>query len=283
MSAYENCPNRGRMDSMYFFYVDESGDRGITSPDPIYVLAAIGLYENRWYKFYRHITNIKRSLMVKLHKNKGVELQLADCEIKSRWIRDPRERAKHPFLQHLTGAEIERLVVNYYAQIDYHFMTMIAIVIDKSKIDPYYEFNASKLHRKAWELLCERIENFMIECHGKHNAVILCDDMSKNENISLAMKHSYLKETNTSSGLELRHIIEMPLFVRSELSEGVQLVDLCAYNFQRAFRDKNMEYAYFKMMIPHLYKSQMTQSEKIDGLKIFPDSSELVNLAKTIE
>jgi hypothetical protein len=75
----------------------------------------------------------------------------------------------------------------------------------------------------------------------------------------------------------------MPLFVRSELSEGVQLVDLCAYNFQRAFRDKNMKYSYFEMMIPHLYSSQMTQLGKIDGLKIFPDSSDLVDIAKTIE
>ena len=268
---------------MYFFYVDESGDRGIKSSRPIYVLAAIGLYENRWYKFYRHITNIKRRLLANLHKNKGVELQLADCEIKSRWIRDPRERAKHRFLRHLSDAEIENLVENYYTQIDYHFMTIIVIVIDKSKIDPYYDFNASKLHRKAWELLCERIENFMTEYHHKHNAVIICDDMNKNENISLAMKHSYFKETKTSSGLELRHIIEMPLFVRSELSEGVQLADLCAYNFQRAFRDKDMEYSYFKMLIPHLYSSQMTQLEKIDGLKIFPDSSELIKLAKNIQ
>ena len=220
---------------MYFFYVDESGDRGLASPDPIYVLTAIGLYENRWHKFYRHITNIKRNLMVKLHKNKHVKLQLVDCEIKSRWIRDPRERAKHPFLSHLSAKEIEELVGNYYSQINYHYITIIAIIIDKSKLDHY--FDSYKLHRKAWELLCERVENFMNEYHGRHNAIMICDDMNKNENISLAMKHSYFIETYTSSGLQLKHIIEMPLFVRSELSEGVQLADLCAYNFQRAFRD----------------------------------------------
>ena len=162
-------------------------------------------------------------------------------------------------------------------------MYIIVVIVDKSEIDPYYEFNASKLHRKAWELLCERIELFMTEYHSKHNAVIICDDMTKNENISLAMKHSYFKETNTSSGLELRHIIEMPLFVRSELSEGVQLVDLCAYNFLRAFRDKNMDYPYFKMMIPHLYSSYHTEANKIDGLKIFPDSSKLIDLMENIK
>jgi hypothetical protein len=266
---------------MYFFYVDESGDRGLSSPDPIYVLTAIGLFENRWYKFYRHITNIKRSLMVKLHKDKKVVLQLADCEIKSRWVRNPRERDKHPFLRHLSVAELNKLIGSYYSQIPYHYMTMITIIIDKSKMDLH--FDAYKLHRKAWELLCERIENFMNEYHGRHNAVIICDAMGKTENISLAMKHSYFIETYTSSGLQLKHIIEMPLFVSSELSEGVQLADLCAYNFQRAFRDKNMGYSYFKMMVPHIYSSQRTELGKIDGLKIFPDSSDLVNLVKAIK
>lgn len=267
---------------MYFFYVDESGNRGIYS-DPIYVLAAIGFHEYRWYKFYKHLTNVKRNLMLKLHKGKGIELQLADCEIKSRWIRNPLERAKRPFLHNISDDELNMLVRNYYAQLEYHYMTIIAIVIDKSEIDPYYDFDPYKLHRKAWELLCERIENFMTEYHSKHNAVIVCDDMTKNENISLAMKHSYFKETNTSSGLELRHIIEMPLFVRSELSEGVQLVDLCAYNFQRAFRDKNMDYPYLKMMVPHLYFSQNTGPGKIDGLKIFPDTSKLITLLGLIK
>ena len=139
---------------MYFFYVDESGDRGLTSPNTIYVLTAIGLYENRWNKFYRHLNNVKRTLMIKLHKDKGIELQLPDCEIKSRWIRNPKERAERPFLHNISNTDLNNLIKNYYVQLYYHYMTIIAIIIDKSEIDPYYEFNASKLHRKAWELLC---------------------------------------------------------------------------------------------------------------------------------
>ncbi|MFB3816423.1 MAG: DUF3800 domain-containing protein [Candidatus Methylomirabilales bacterium] len=46
----------------------------------------------------------------------------------------------------------------------------------------------------------------------------------------MAMKHAFFQDTGTSSGLWLKHISEMPLFVRSELSNGIQLADLVSYN-----------------------------------------------------
>lgn len=94
----------------------------------------------------------------------------------------------------------------------------------------YGHFDQTKLHIKAWELLCERIENYMREHHNKHRAIIIADDVSPQENLSLANSHAYFIEKKTSANIPLRRIIEMPFFVRSNLSEGVQLADLCAYN-----------------------------------------------------
>jgi hypothetical protein len=261
---------------MYLFYIDEAGNRDPKSPDRVYALTAIGLYENRWKKFYRFITNHKRLLIDKIYREKNIRLELADCEIKSNWVRRPAQRKTHKFLSHLTRDEIQELVDKYYNQLQYHYMVIITIIIDKEKLEDYMDH--SKIHRKAWELLCERVENYMVEYHDKHNAVLITDDMSQRENRSLAMKHAYFLDNCTSCGLRLRHIMEMPLFVRSELSEGVQLADLCSYNFYRAFRCKDMNYSYFKLILPSVYSSQNTAVGKIDGLKIFPESSELINL-----
>ena len=265
---------------MYFFYVDESGNRKPGSGGEIYVLTAVGIHEFQWKKFYQYITDYKRALIARISRDQHIRLNLSDCEVKSNWIRILEERKKHLFLNNLTDDELRDLTNKYYSRLDSHHMVIISIVIDKPRLDSFMDRN--KVHRKAWELLCERIENFMREYHIKNKAIIICDDMSKSENISLAMKHAHLLETCTSCGLHLNHILEMPLFVRSELSEGVQMADLCAYNFQRAFRDKNMNYSYFKRLIPRIYFSQQTGSKKIDGLKIFPDTSELIDLVGTL-
>jgi hypothetical protein len=265
---------------MYFFYVDESGNRKPTSGGEVYVLTAVGIHEYQWKKFYQNITDYKRSLIGRIYRDQHIRLNLSDCEVKSNWIRIAAERQKHIFLNSLTEDELRDLTNKYYSRLDIHYMVIISIIIHKPKLDSFMDRN--KVHRKAWELLCERIENFMHEYHFKNKAIIICDDMSKSENISLAMKHAYLLETCTSCGLHLNHILEMPLFVRSELSEGVQLADLCAYNFQRAFRDRDMNYPYFQRLIPRIYSSQKTGAKKIDGLKIFPDTSDLIELIGTL-
>jgi hypothetical protein len=84
-------------------------------------------------------------------------------------------------------------------------------------------------------LLLERIEYFMRERHSRHKVILIRDDVSREANRSLAEKHGYLLKTQATSGQKLEHIIEMPLFVRSELSNGVQLADLVVYNVYHAF------------------------------------------------
>jgi len=265
---------------MYFFYVDESGNRKPGSGGDIYVLTAVGIHEYQWKKFYQSITDYKRLLIRRISRDQHIRLNLSDCEVKSNWIRIRKERQEHIFLNSLTNDELSNLTNLYYSRLNNHYIVIITVVIDKPRLDSFMDRN--KVHRKAWELLCERIENFMREYHYKNNALLICDDMSKSENINLAMKHAHFIETSTSCGLYLNHILEMPLFVRSELSEGVQLADLCAYNFQRAFRDRDMNYPYFKRLIPRIYSSQKTGSRKIDGLKIFPDTSDLIALLGTL-
>lgn len=270
---------------MYLFYVDETGnlDTEITQTKPdgtkvdkdwVYVLTAIGFFEHKWRKFYHPITSLKRRLIGEIRTRTGRSLELSECEVKSNWIRIPSERASKPFLGNLTAQELQSLVEIYYTQLLSIPTVLISVVIDKRHLQNYMD--RAKLHRKAWELLCERIDHYMREHHPKHRAVLITDDVSRQANGSLAAKHAYFLECGTSSGCWFKQIIEMPFFVRSELSEGVQTADLCSYNIYHVFKHNKKDYPFFQKIYPLLYNSANTDAQKIDGLKIFPDESPLV-------
>jgi hypothetical protein len=74
----------------------------------------------------------------------------------------------------------------------------------------------------------------------------------------------------------------MPLFVRSELSNGVQLADLLAYNIYRCFRNENPDYPFFAQTLPHIWASERTPTSVIDGLRVFPPESPLTALLPAI-
>jgi uncharacterized protein DUF3800 len=154
------------------------------------------------------------------------------------------------------------------------------VVIDKRKLKDF--FNTEKMLRKAYELLLERIQNCLAEYHSTHLGMIVADDNGREFNQSLSMKHCYFQSAGTTSGLRLKNIVETPFFVPDELSNGVQLADLCAYNVYRAFKYKNPDYEYFQKMLPWFYRSRNTAADVIDGLKVFPDDSELVEFARDI-
>ena len=216
---------------MFLFYVDESGNRNPRTEsiradgtklelDWIYVLSAACIFEKRWHGFNKTLDRYKAKLISKIWRNKKVKLELADCEIKSTRLRVSKTRATHPFLQHLADTDVTSLADIYYRQLEYHNMYVFAVIIDKRYLREY--MTANKLHRKSWELFCELVERFMRTMHPRHQAVMIADGVSKEVNRSLAMKHAYLQDQGTSSGLWLTKICEMPLFVRSELSNGVQ-------------------------------------------------------------
>jgi len=278
---------------MYFFYVDESGsldptttgvraDGSTFTKDHLYVLTAVSLFERRWHGFEKTL-NRKKQELCDIHRRTNPteqRLDLADCEIKSTWIRIPKERARRPFLANLTDNELTKLVELYYRQLDHHHMNIFAVVVDKRHLRDYLD--ASKMHRKAWELLLERIEKFLRINHGKHQGVLITDDISRQANRNLAMKHAHIQSEGTSTGTWLTHIAEMPLFVRSELSNGVQLADLLAYNIYRCFRDEDVDYPFFARILPYLWASQNTPTEFLDGLWVFPGESPLRQLRETV-
>lgn len=273
----------GRGTGMYFFYFDESGSRdpdcggeGRPLKDPLYVLFAIGLWEGHWHKLDRAISNTKLELAGYLRREGKGQFQLADCEVKSNWIRNAKERSERsPFLHALNGKDRESLVAAYFHQLPLIKAVMFAVVIDKRHLRDHVTHET--LHKKAYELILERIENFMGEYHPKHNALIVMDDTSLQLNRAVAMKHAYFQRSGNQN-VRFRHIIEYPFFTRSELSNGVQLADLCAYNVYRTFTSKDFSYPYFELLLPYFYKR--AHQDRLDGLKVWPEGSELIDFAR---
>ena len=233
--------------------------------DHLYVLFAVGMWEGQWKYFERDITNVKLELMDYLRRENKGNFDLSACEIKSNWLRVPKEREKKsPFLHALHDFDRERLVQKFFEQLSMRKMVIIATVIDKRYLHNYSTHVT--LHQKAYEFILERIELFMSEYHPKHNALIIMDDTSRELNKAVALKHAYFQRSGNQN-MQFRHIVEYPFFARSELSNGIQFADLLAYNVYRAFKDENLGYDYFQRML-------------LDGLKIWPSGSGLMEKAK---
>lgn len=277
---------------MYLFYVDETGNRDprmeiprkdgtFIAGDPIYVLTAVCLFEHQWHGFERTLNRAKSMLMDLIFRNTKLRLELADCEIKSNWVRREDERAKRPFLRNITAPELTRLIDLFYQQLRHHHMTVFSVVVDKRHLHDYMD--QTKIHRKSWELLLELVESFMRSRHNKHQALMVTDDVGLQQNQSLAMKHAYIMDRGTANGVWLKHVSEMPMFVRSELSNGVQLADLCGYNVYRAFKTGEMDYPFFKKIAPLIWSRTETCLRPFAGLHVFPENSPLQALVDDVE
>jgi len=267
---------------MYFFYFDESGSRDPSvgtqgqPKDHLYVLLAVGLFERQWYRFDREITHLKLELADYARRDGKGPFDLADCEVKSNWLRNPKEREKKsPFLSALYDADRERLAKCFYRQVLERNTVIMAAVIDKRYLHDHVDHEI--LHKKAYEFLIERIEHYMAEYHPKHSALIVMDDTSKELNRAVAMKHAWFQRAGNQN-LKFRHIVEYPFFTRSELSNGIQLADLLAYSVYRAFRDEDLSYPYFAPLLPNFYRRK--KGRILDGLKVWPEGSPLIELAR---
>ena len=268
---------------MYLFYIDESGNTKIPEAnclvdEMIYVVLAVGMFAPKWRSFHSDILRLKKGLFEEAGGNFS-HLDVAELEIKSTWLRREKERREKPFLGALSEEMIARLTRAYYAQLRQCKMRLISVVIDKQKWDRA-RGDAAELRRKAWEMLCERIQNYMGESQHKHRALLIADNINAQANHQIAVRHGEFLQKQTSANLQLRNIIEMPLFTDSKVSEGIQLADLCAYNVYRQFA-RQEEYPYFRKILPFFYRSARTEHKKIDGLKVFPDHSPLVQWAQS--
>lgn len=212
----------------YLFYLDESGQR--EGPEEGYfVLASVGVPIDEWQSLNRQITDLKWTYFSD-----------PDVELKSTWLRNPRERPKRYLEKYgVADGDLVECVDSVYDALTGHNVIIIAAVIDKARFGRREREGDTPLSL-AYKILFERIERCLqkIDAHG----ILIFDKIEDAEmkragyEKLLTEQHRKHREEGTEF-VRVDRIIEGLLFIRSSDNNGIQLADLCAYNVMRQFRD----------------------------------------------
>ena len=155
-------------------------------------------------------------------------------------------RLTEPYI-HLTFDERKALIREIATRISkWGFARLFAECIDKIQ---YPALNGKKplseqreINEQALEQVVSRFENYLriISDPQKPSLGLLIHD----NNQTVCKKHTALMKRFHRSGTlwtNIRHIVETPLFVSSELTSMVQIADLCAYAIRRYIENNEEE------------------------------------------
>ncbi len=255
---------------MYLCYIDESGNPDMSGNTTHFVLAGISIPIWHWRDADRDIRKIKKKYDLQdeeihtawLLRKYWEQNQIDDFEKLSRIERrrevetfrsrnlitlqqDRRRRKSYRQTQknyrktkmyvHLTLEERHDFVdevANCIAS--WGFARLFAECIDKLHFDP--NRTRKSMAEQAFEQVITRFEKYLqIIAAGQNNlqnyGLIVHDN-----NETVARKHTnMMKEFHRNGTLftEIKHIIETPLFVDSQLTSMVQIADLCSYALRR--------------------------------------------------
>ncbi|MCS6937177.1 MAG: DUF3800 domain-containing protein [Candidatus Bipolaricaulota bacterium] len=257
---------------MYLFYLDESGEREYESRGRYFVLCALGLPVSEWRALNNDVLMLKNTYF-----------RDARVEIKSAWLRIPKEREKRYIHRyHLTEDELNEFVAKLYDALLSYNITIIASVINKEQMQDQYKQPQSP-SSLAYRLLFERIELFL-ESLPDAFGLILFDKitdlqvMKKGYEDLLTQQHLRYLEKGTEF-VRVNRIVEGLLFIPSHENNLLQLADLCGYNIYRQFfmygdewdahRRFINRYSYFERIESKLHRSSEGDYAGY-GIKKFP-------------
>ncbi len=257
---------------MYLFYLDESGEREYESKGRYFVLCALGIPTHEWKPLNNEVLMLKSTYF-----------RDPKVEIKSTWLRIPKERQKRYLARYpITEGELNEFINKLYDALLSHDVTLIASVIDKHQMLEKYKQPQSP-SSLAYRMIFECIELFL----KKQNAfgLIIFDKitdfqmMKKGYEDLLTQQHLRYLEKGTEY-IQVNRIVEGLLFVPSQENNFLQLADLCGYNIYRQFRDYGSEWD-IQQRFDHRYPYFAKIEAKLDrlpggdyagfGLKKFPD------------
>ncbi len=259
---------------MYFFYIDESGNRDVNTDEP-YVLTAVGMYERQWHNVNKHLMGMKTNIARKYDTN----IRQDQLEVKANLLTKPKARQDSPFFKLLTDGDIDHISKNYFDSLEQSRMAVISIVIDKKEL--YKNTTAGKMDEIAYEMLLERIQHYMRNEHNKHGALIIMDDAGPKTNRGITLMHARLLSIGNYN-MDFNNIIEYPFFVPSELSNGVQLADLVAYTIYHTFRYNKPDYPHLNKILPLIVR-HAGDPNSLAGLKIWPTNNRFVDVFNAIQ
>jgi hypothetical protein len=247
---------------MYFFYLDESGHIDYKSNVRFYVLTALAIKADDWEFVQEQMFDLKR----KVFNRRNV----AHYEIKSNWLRQPKERARIDYLAKLSPEALTFLGDGLYEVILDQSCpkTIISIVINKDAMLKTYGQAAEHPNLYAYRLLLERISLFLND--KNENGIVICDRYANQTDDLLNQNHVHTHHAGGYSWKKLKNIKENLFFVDSKFNNLIQLADICSYNVFRAFRFDEPNYPYFQKILPLFRKVDGYSLLKV-GLTVRPN------------
>ena len=286
---------------VYFCYIDESGTPQVPGNTSHYVLCGVSIPVKFWKKCDRTINYIKRkygledaeihtgwimrtyleqsripdfeNLSFDDRRREVIKMRMAEIfkvqkEKNTKGLKQLKKNYKHtdPYI-HLTHEQR----MNFLREIadligKSSFIRIFAECIDKVFFDP----TKSKLSvdEQALEQLVSRFEHYMANVASKGEQVhgLLVHD----NNETVCKKHTALMKQFHKEGTlwtSIKHIVETPFFVNSELTGMIQIADLCSIALRRFFENGDTDL--FNRIYPRFDKHR----EKLVGVRHFTETT----------
>jgi hypothetical protein len=213
-------------------YIDDSGEK------------EYGANTSRYFVYAGAVVDraVEVALSAEIDGLKRATFSTTEVEIKSNWLRVPRERQAHyltPF--GITDDALTLFVEDLYNLMASERLTYVAAAIDKPQMlkkytRPYY---VSSL---AYNFLLQRYQKHCVRASA--TGYITIDDMrgsspKKNQwHDLLRAQHARLKKDGCPfTKMRFDNLAARPLFAPSSRFNLLQVADLVAYNVFRQFRD----------------------------------------------
>lgn len=244
---------------MHLFYLDESGEREYSSPGRYFVVCAVGVPVARWKALNSAVLQLKKTYFGDV-----------DVEIKSSWLRNPKERQRHYIEPYkITEDVLAEFVNRLYAEFLGEDIVIVAGVVDKDGMRSKYKTPQAP-SSAAYRVAIERIELYLTALVDEYGLLIFdkitnLELKKKGYEDLLSRQHAQYLESGTDY-LHIEHIVEGLLFIPSHENGLLQITDLCAYNVYRQFVLHGDEwgkpgffehtYDYFARIAPRLRSSK---------------------------
>lgn len=243
------------MYSNYIVFVDESGDHSLTSIDdqyPVFVLSFC-IFEKKCYS--EVLTPAVRNLKFETFGHEMVVLHENDIRRRKGIFGTLSQEQREKFVLDLTGL---------IQQCDF---TLVAVVIDKTKLKAKYT-NPTHPYHLALQYGLERVRHFLRK-QGEDETIthIICEARGAAEDKDLEL--AFLRVCDGDNRTKKPYSFKLVVANKMTNSEGLQLADLTARPVGISVIKKDQQNRAFEVLRDKLFTGDHGVYNG-NGLKIFP-------------
>lgn len=247
---------------MQLCYIDESGTPDVPGNTSHYILAGLSVPDSYWKQHHTQLEKIKSRYGLEdaeihvawmmrpyyeqrlisgfesmtyeqrrseVRRQRNAELLRLQRVNRKGYRQTRKNYQKTEAYVHLTMDERRQSVTDIAKLIsDWGVVRLFAECIDKLHFDPARTNRT--VHEQAFEQVVSRFERYLQRNQSDYGVLI------HDNNQTVAKKHTDLMKAFLQKGTlwtHIEHVIETPMFVDSQLTNMVQLADLCAYAIRR--------------------------------------------------